>query len=514
MRSAAVAFVLSMLCGAVLTPLVRALALRFGVLDHALSSRKIHGQPVPRLGGIAIVVAFYAPLLGLLVFQSAVGDILRGERNLALGLFAGGLIIAALGVYDDLRGAGAGKKFAVQFVVAGFMYYLGFRVDVIANPFGGPIMLGWVALPFTLLWIVGVINALNLIDGLDGLAGGVALVAVCTIFLVSFQRGEPLMILFCAALAGAIIGFLFYNFNPASIFMGDTGSMFLGFVLATSSIRSNQKASTAVAVLIPIVILGLPILDTLLAMSRRAVRGQPLFRADREHIHHRLLGLGLSHRQAVLVLYGMCVVLGAVALVLTYTNSAVITGLLLVGLAGTTFLFLRRLGYIRFAFSGMLLDQRRRNRELRAAVRPLADRLRHASDAGEMWDVVREAAGIFDATCVGLQLVDKDGAGGDHGTALFSTGFPEQDSDGGAGAAETALFRSRFSLVGLKHDGGYVELGWRDGRSSLGRDLEIAIELFCDYVADAYDRVRARTRSTELPARDDKRKLARQTPAH
>ena len=189
------------------------------------------------------------------------------------------------------------------------------------------------ALPFTLLWIVGVINAMNLIDGLDGLAGGVALVAVATMFLVSMQRNQPLMVLFSASLGGAVLGFLFYNFNPASIFMGDTGSMFLGFVLATSSIRTNQKASTTVAVLIPIITLGLPILDTLLAMSRRAVRGRPLFRADKEHIHHRLLGLGLTHRQTVLALYGMCLVLGGLAVVLTYTNSALITATLLSALA-------------------------------------------------------------------------------------------------------------------------------------------------------------------------------------
>ncbi len=139
----------------------------------------------------------------------------------------------------------------MQFAVAGLLYQLGFRIDVLANPFGEPIALGWASLPFTMLWIVGVINAMNLIDGLDGLAGGVALVAVITTFLVSLQRGHPLMMLFSSALAGAIVGFLFYNFNPASIFMGDTGSMFLGFVLATTAIQTNQKASTAVAVLIP-----------------------------------------------------------------------------------------------------------------------------------------------------------------------------------------------------------------------------------------------------------------------
>jgi UDP-GlcNAc:undecaprenyl-phosphate GlcNAc-1-phosphate transferase len=251
MKTAAVAFLLSMVCGIFLTPLVRRMAHRFGLLDHARSSRKIHGRPIPRLGGIAIVLAFFAPLVALLLFQTEVGHLFLAERDHVIGLFAGGIVIALLGLYDDLRGANAWKKFAVQFLVAGMLYRLGFHIEELANPFGNTISLGWFSLPFTLFWIVGVINAMNLIDGLDGLAGGVALVAVITTFLISVQRGHPLMMLFSSALAGAIVGFLFYNFNPASIFMGDTGSMFLGFVLASTAIQTNQKASTAVAVLIP-----------------------------------------------------------------------------------------------------------------------------------------------------------------------------------------------------------------------------------------------------------------------
>jgi UDP-GlcNAc:undecaprenyl-phosphate GlcNAc-1-phosphate transferase len=496
MRTAAVAFILSMLCAAILTPLVRRLARHFGALDHALSARKIHGQAVPRLGGIAIVIAFYAPLLGLLFAQSSVGETLGHERYFGLGLFLGGLLIAALGVYDDLRGAGARKKFAVQFLVAGIVYFLGFRVDTIANPFGEPIALGWAALPFTLLWVVGVVNAMNLIDGLDGLAGGVALVAVSTIFLVSVQRGQPLMILFCASLGGAILGFLFYNFNPASIFMGDTGSMFLGFILATSSIRTNQKASTTVAVLIPIVTLGLPILDTLLAISRRAVRGRPLFRADKEHIHHRLLGLGLTHRQAVLVLYGMCLLLGAVALVLTYSNSVVITITLLAALVVSLFIFLRYLGYIRFEVNHFLSDQRRRNRALRLAVRPFADRLRRATGTEEIWQVVREVSSVFEASVVRLELCG-NGLAGDQSVVVFSNDPSRLDDAAEENTPTPAGFRARFGLVGIRREEGHIELGWSDARTDLDRDIEIAIELFCDYVVDAYERIRSRSRPSQ-----------------
>jgi UDP-GlcNAc:undecaprenyl-phosphate GlcNAc-1-phosphate transferase len=294
------------------------------------------------------------------------------------------------------------------------------------------------------------------------------------------------MVLFSASLGGAVLGFLFYNFNPASIFMGDTGSMFLGFVLATSSIRTNQKASTTVAVLIPIITLGLPILDTLLAMSRRAVRGRPLFRADKEHIHHRLLGLGLTHRQTVLALYGMCLVLGAVALVLTYTNSAVITATVMSGLAIVLFFFLRRLGYIRFEMNHLLSDQRRKNRALRAAVRPFADRLRRALSPEDVWDVVREVSPVFEASSVTLQL-SSTSDGGEPATVVFSHGPPVLDD-----RTPSVCFRARFSLVGVRRDEGHLEFGWHDARTELDRDTEIAIELLSDYVAEACEKVRTR----------------------
>jgi UDP-GlcNAc:undecaprenyl-phosphate GlcNAc-1-phosphate transferase len=321
---------------------------------------------------------------------------------------------------------------------------------------------------------------------------------VSTIFLVSLQLGQPLMILFCAALGGAILGFLFYNFNPASIFMGDTGSMFLGFVLATSSIRTNQKSSTTVAVLIPIIILGLPILDTLLALSRRAVRGRPLFRADKEHIHHRLLGLGLSHRQAVLVLYAMCLILGATALVLTYVNSAVITVTLLAVLAGSLFLFLRHLGYIRFELGHLLSDQRRRNRARRVAVRPFADRLRRATETEEIWDVVRAACSIFEANAVRLEL---------NGTGLGSQASPVVFADGpsifdGEESPPSICYRARFALIGLRREEGNLQLVWYDARTELDRDIEIAIELFCDCVVEAHERIRAHLRIADRTRHD------------
>ena len=259
--------------------------------------------------------------------------------------------------------------------------------------------------------------------------------------------------------------------------MGDTGSMFLGFVLATSSIQTNQKASTTVAVLIPIITLGLPILDTLLAMSRRAVRGRPLFRADKEHIHHRLLASGSPTVRPSWCSTGMCVLLGAVALVLTYTNSAVITVTLLAVLAGSLFVFLRRLGYIRFELNHLLSDQRRRNRALRAAVRPFADRLRGAADQDEIWDVVRRSfrssrrASSASSWAAPMAIVATAKAGR---RFVFST----SPAIGQDETTPTGSFRARFSLVGIRRDEGHVELGWSDARDearSRHRDRDRAL---------------------------------------
>ncbi len=378
MLTAPIAFAISSVSAAVLTPVVRAFAVRRGLLDRAEVQRKIHRRPVPRLGGVAIVAAFYVPLLGLLLVQSSVGTLLRAEPLEVVGLFAGGLAIAALGFYDDLHGANAWKKLSVQLTVGALMYGLGFRIDVIAHPFGPAIDLGALGLPFTMLWFAGVMNAVNLIDGLDGLAGGVALIGLGSSYVLAALRGDSLMMLFSAALAGAVLGFLLYNFNPATIFMGDTGSMFLGFVLAAAAIQTHQKSDTAVGLLAPIVALGLPIGDTLLAMIRRAARGRPMFHADREHVHHLLLAKGWSQRRACMALYGVALLLGTAAVLLGRVTSGRSAALLLMPLVAGAALFLRWLGYGR-AERAQVLELRGREPE---PLRSVAATLRRAASPG------------------------------------------------------------------------------------------------------------------------------------
>ncbi|NIN91565.1 MAG: undecaprenyl/decaprenyl-phosphate alpha-N-acetylglucosaminyl 1-phosphate transferase, partial [Candidatus Aenigmarchaeota archaeon] len=221
------------------------------------------------------------------------------------------------------------------------LFLFGFEIQRISNPFGSAIHLGWLSLPVTVFWLVGLSNAFNLIDGIDGLASGVAFFATSALLAVALFLGNILPSLFTAALAGATLGFLRYNFNPARIFMGDSGSLFLGFTIAAISIHGSEKAHAAVAILIPIVALGLPIMDTFLAIARRVYRGFPIPTADKEHIHHKLIQYGFSHRRAALMLYSFCIVLSFLA-VLLCISSGVLVGVILVFLGLFIFWWLKK----------------------------------------------------------------------------------------------------------------------------------------------------------------------------
>ena len=312
MITSTISFLMATLVAAGLTPLVRHIAVRRNLLD-ATGPRKIHTRPIPRLGGIAIIGGFYVPLIVLLLSHAPLASLMMADRSRIVAVLAGGIIVGALGIYDDLRNVKPTTKLAVQLCVAVLLFVCGFRITQVASPTGGLLQLGMFAMPVTVLWIVGVINAVNLIDGLDGLAGGVALIGLAAVFVIAMLRGDPLLMFTTACLGGAVLGFLFYNFNPASIFMGDSGSMFVGLLLATSTIRASQKTSTTVAIIIPILLLALPLADTGFAIARRFLRRQSLFAGDREHIHHRLLRRGYSQRQTVTILYSLSVACGTLA---------------------------------------------------------------------------------------------------------------------------------------------------------------------------------------------------------
>ncbi len=330
-----------------LTPAVIRLAERFGALDLP-GGRRAHTRPTPRIGGLAVFGGFLAGLAVAAYFTDALWNLPRVYVYWR-GMIAAATLLLVVGIVDDVRGVSFRGKFAAQIAAAAAAWLCGFRIELVSNPFGGGTLdLGLFSAPVTILWIVGITNAVNLIDGLDGLAAGIALITTISVAVLAKVRGEFGVAAASLALAGSLIGFLRYNFNPARIFLGDSGSLFLGFVLAVTSVRGSQKGATAVAILAPLLVLGLPLLDTGLAIVRRlyrlTLRGRrtdhalryvvrnldQVFLPDRGHIHHRLLDLGFSHRSAVLLLYGVGVVFAAAAFALVLFQSVAV-GLVLVG---------------------------------------------------------------------------------------------------------------------------------------------------------------------------------------
>ncbi len=313
------------------TPLVMRVARRAGALDQP-GPRRIHTEPVPTLGGIALVVA----VVGVAWAARALpGPARELELWPLLGLSLAAIPLLALGTIDDLRGAPPWVKLVIQAGAALVLSLFGYGVPLLTNPLGGSLATGVLNVPLTVAWVLIVINAINLIDGLDGLASGAVLIASMALWWVARTHGDFYVMFVTSLLAGATLGFLRYNFPPARVFMGDTGSHFLGLVLAAASLLESRKGTAAITLLFPLVAMGLPIADSVLAFVRRLARGRPVFRADSEHIHHRLLRLGLSPRNALFVLWYLCAYLGVMAVVLAAVQREyawMIMGLLALGL--------------------------------------------------------------------------------------------------------------------------------------------------------------------------------------
>lgn len=390
MRALAAGFAFAFLIALVLTPLVRRLALALGALDQ-LSARKVHsGRQVPRMGGLGIAVAFYGTLMLLWLLHSQLFQGVLDEGQRVLALLCGGCPILLLGCIDDLRGMRALTKLTVQAAVATSLWWLGLRVDGALSLWTAGALPAWASLALTVLWISGVINAVNLIDGLDGLASGVAFFALLATVSIALLRGDLLLALLAATLCGAVLGFLVFNWNPASIFMGDTGSMFLGYVLATTSIWAVQKSATAVLVMFPAVALALPLLDTTLTIGRRILSGRPVMQADRDHVHHRLLGRGLSHRQTVGLLYAVCAVFSGLSVAIACASRALASALLLLsGLFALTLAY--ALGYVAGGPQGIWhsLRQRSRNRALLQRLEALGQELAQVTELADLEAAVR-----------------------------------------------------------------------------------------------------------------------------
>ena len=305
-----VALLLAALIAFAATPTVRKLAKKIGAVDVPKDERRMHSKPIPRMGGLAI---FFGFVVTALVCVEMTGQI--------RGMLIGALMIVVLGVLDDKFALPALPKFLVQIAAALVAVYYGNVIQFVSNPNVFSVEpywdLGVLAIPITVFWIVAITNAVNLIDGLDGLAAGVATISAVSMMVIAMFFGQATVAVLMAAIAGACLGFLPYNLNPAKIFMGDTGSTFLGFVLATVSIHGLFKFYAIISFAVPFLLLGLPLFDTCFAILRRISRGQNPMSPDRSHVHHRLIDMGMNQKQAVAILYIISAVLGMCAVVLT-----------------------------------------------------------------------------------------------------------------------------------------------------------------------------------------------------
>jgi UDP-GlcNAc:undecaprenyl-phosphate/decaprenyl-phosphate GlcNAc-1-phosphate transferase len=384
-------FALAVIVSMTLTRTVRYAATRLGWLDAPNAARKRHAVPTPRIGGLAIYFAILVTLGVLAVVPSAESG--AATRTMSAILSLSGLMLL-VGLWDDLKGITPPVKLAAQTAIAVLAWTLGFRILAGWSYDGVGLNLGVLSLPITVVWIVGITNAFNLIDGLDGLAAGTALFAMIALSITSMVTGPSDVVVLLTVLGGATAGFLRYNFSPASIFLGDSGALLLGFLLSVLSIHASQKSAAAFAIAVPLVSLGLPMLDTAIVVIRRFLSGQPIFRADRRHIHHALLERGLSPRSAVILLYGVAGLLGLISLLFLNPVGRTV-GLVLVMLGVGLVVAIQQLRIPELqALNAYMSRHLRHQRDLLAssiAMKQATDRFGSASSSRELFAMLQAA---------------------------------------------------------------------------------------------------------------------------
>ena len=378
----------------ILTPAVRAAALRWRLVDLPDNKRKIHHKPIARIGGAAIFLA-------LLSAGFAAALLWPDQRHLLKALAPAAVLVFAVGILDDVFGLKPWHKLAVEVMAGVVVVSAGIRIRGLESLGQHP----WLGALLTILWLVLSMNALNLIDGLDGLAAGVASLSALAILATSLFRGDAVLAIAAALLLGALLGFLPYNFNPASIFLGDSGSLLIGFLLGCYSVLWSNQAAGVSRIAAPLIVLAVPLTDTTIAILRRFLRAQPIFTADRSHIHHRLLARGLSHRGAVLSLYTATAVAGLFAFGVTIAQGPW-SSLGVAAFACCALVAIQRLGYVEFEAARRVLRPDAFQREVTAqlAVQAFEDRLSSAGTARDCWAVIQDASLEFGFHPIRMQL--------------------------------------------------------------------------------------------------------------
>jgi UDP-GlcNAc:undecaprenyl-phosphate GlcNAc-1-phosphate transferase len=391
---------------------VRDIATRRGWVSRPQDGRHVHDSPLPRLGGVAIFLAFSLSLILWMLLALVFPRLLEGFLpTTLLRIYVPACLIFCLGIYDDLHGAGPYLKFATQAVAAAMLFAGGMRILDLPVLFGQHTFPWFIGLPVTVLWVVAITNAFNLIDGLDGLAAGSALFSTLVFFVVALVNHSWLGSLMSVALAGAILGFLRFNFNPATIFLGDSGSLFIGFLLSALALAGAQKAPTFVAVAIPVVSFGLPILETALSILRRLISGRPIFTADREHIHHKLLEMGFSHRQVVIVLYAVSALFALLSLFLLWPTGSTL-GLVLAVVGTGIWLGVQHLNYLEFGELRRVAQRTIDQRQIvinNLAVRRAIEELKVAGDFAQVRSILTAAFETNDFDAFELHLKSPHG---------------------------------------------------------------------------------------------------------
>ena len=394
-----VSFALSL----ILTPIFRDIFRSYNFVDQPDGARKIHKYAIPRVGGMAIACAyvgcfFVVPLLSNNPFEdklSLVWNVLP-----AIG------VIFAVGVIDDLFGLKPWQKLFGQLAASGLAYAAGVRiVDVV-----GIHAESWWSLPVTIFWLLTCTNAFNLVDGMDGLASGVGLFATLTIFLAAILHGNVPLAMATFPLAGCLLGFLCYNFNPATIFLGDSGSLLIGFLLGCFGVVWTQKSATFLGMAAPLMALSIPLVDVGLAITRRALKRQPIFSADRGHIHHRLLDRGLTPKKAVLILYGVCSIVALLSLAVNMVeNDNRLSAVVIILFCGVAWIGIQYLGYTEFSLAGRMILRGDFQRTLKARMdlNALEKQFSAAKTLDEIWELALEAAPRFGFSCIRMDAMGR-----------------------------------------------------------------------------------------------------------
>lgn len=511
-------FGISLLLSFVLTRSVRSLCTSRGWVTPALSVRHLHATPLPRLGGVAIYLSFVLSVgIALLANLRHPGFVPESSQKVLLAILFPGTLILALGVYDDFRSLSPYTKFAVQALAASILYAGGMKIEALPVFFGLRHIGLAVALPLTILWVIGITNAFNLLDGLDGLAAGSALFSTMVVFAVAVFSDRALVALLTIALAGAILGFLRFNFNPATIFLGDCGSLFIGFMLSALALQGAQKSPTVIAVAIPVVSFGLPILDTAISVLRRWISGKPLFIADREHIHHKLLDRGLSHRQVVIVLYAVSALFALVSLFLLWPSGPGL-GLILAVLGTGIWFGVQQLGYLEF---GELRRVAQRTMEQRSifvnnlSIRRATEDLKVARDYAEVCRILESAfsGNDFDAFDLEAKLLPEDVYESGHSLMLLTSDHTMQFGWAKPLCANLLDDRSTWSLtLQLVTSGnrrrGSMKIRRLYNQRPLLVDINFLTTVFPAVLADALDRSLSSSEVLQERARGKKIRLA------